>query len=306
MQREVREIGSKGEWLDWRRQDVTASRIGALFDCHPYLAKQQLAEIMLGLTSAGSSSPPDNPAMRRGRIFEAAVAAAVAEEKPDWLIEKASQYCRLVDERLGCTPDYWATDERGRGLIEVKTVTQQVWDKHRGQPPLYHLLQTATELLVTDRAWGIIATMVMGGSYTVHYHAVPRHAEAEERILRAVACFHRDLAEGVLGLPASAEGLAQLYDDGSTIDLSDDNEIRELLDAREMANAGVKAREERLKEIDAAIKQKLGDAAKGWLPGWSLSYGVHHRKETLIPAKDIRTLRVRRTRAEQEEEEHAE
>jgi hypothetical protein len=28
---EIREIGNRGEWLAWRRSDIAASRIGALF-----------------------------------------------------------------------------------------------------------------------------------------------------------------------------------------------------------------------------------------------------------------------------------
>src|SRR5262245_23772672 len=108
MEREAREITSTGEWLDWRRADVTASRIGALFDCHPYLSRQQLVEIMSGITRAGTGTPPDNASMRRGRRFEPAVAAAAAEDHPEWEISKATTYHRLVDERLGATPDYWA------------------------------------------------------------------------------------------------------------------------------------------------------------------------------------------------------
>ena len=58
--REVREIESTGAWLDWRREDLTASRIPALWNLHPYLSREQLADIMRATTSAGSGTPPDN------------------------------------------------------------------------------------------------------------------------------------------------------------------------------------------------------------------------------------------------------
>src|SRR5438270_13532168 len=95
--RELREIGSVGEWLDWRRQDITASRIAALFDRHPYMARDGLAAALRAESGNGIPSP----ALRRGRILEPAVAAALAEDHPDWRITKASSYHRLPDHRLG-------------------------------------------------------------------------------------------------------------------------------------------------------------------------------------------------------------
>jgi len=81
--REAWEITGTGEWLDRRRQDVTASRLAALFDLHPYVSRPQLADIMRATTTTGTGSVPDSPAMRRGRILEPAVAAALTEERPE-------------------------------------------------------------------------------------------------------------------------------------------------------------------------------------------------------------------------------
>lgn len=304
MQREVRKIGSTAEWLSWHEQggDVTASRVAALFDRHPYMTRQQLADIMLGRDRRGTGTPPGNAAMARGRRFEPAVAAAIIEERPEWILAKADTYHRLPEHRLGCTPDYWIDDD---GLVQIKTVAPHVWErKWAGKPPLAYLLQTLCELLVTDRQWGVLACMVMGGSYPVHYFDVPRHAEAEQRILAAVGQFWLDLKIGQLGEAASAEGLAELLDDGSTVDLSTDNALPGLLDERELLRQQINIEDKRISEIDALIKEKIGAAARAHLPGWSISYGTHHRKEVTIAAKDIRTLRIRRAR--EEEEEHAE
>ena len=287
-----------GEWLERRRHDITASRIAALFDCHSYLTREQLAAIMRGTSDAGSSSPPDNAAMRRGRIFEAAVAAAIAEERPHWTLTKADTYHRLPDLRIGCTPDYWATSadpaEAGRGLIQIKTASPQQWERWHAKPPLAYTLQTLTELLVTGRDWGWLAVMVMSASYPVHYFAVPRHRAAEERLLAAAAAWWAEFDSGLLAAPAEAAGLADLLDDGSSIDLSGDNALPALLDEREVLKQSIGAEEARLKEIDYAIKNRIGRARTGWLPNWTISYATQHRRETIIPARDIRVLRVRR------------
>jgi predicted phage-related endonuclease len=295
-EREQWAITDRGLWLEWRRRDLTASRISAIFDCHPYLTRDALAATMRGTADAGTSGIPDNPAMRRGRIFEAAVAAAIAEERPHWKLEKATSYHRLIEQRIGCTPDYFVTSddeaEPGAGLIQIKTCAPYQWDLWQAKPPLVYLLQTLTELLVTGRDWGCLAVMVMSPSYPVHYFAVPRHQAAEERILRAAAAWWAEFDSGRLAPAAEAAGLAEALDDGSSITL--DGKLAALLDERELLKVGIKADETRADEIDAALKDAIGRARSGWLPGWQVSYQTQHRKETLIPAKDMRVLRVKR------------
>ena len=85
--RSSRRIDDVGAWLDQRRGHVTASRVGALFDAHPYLSREQLAAELGGRSTKG-----DTPSMRRGRALEAAVIEALREEHPDWRIARARDY----------------------------------------------------------------------------------------------------------------------------------------------------------------------------------------------------------------------
>jgi predicted phage-related endonuclease len=298
LKREVREITSVGAWLDWRRQDVTASRIAALWDLHPYISRQNLVDIMRGSTNAGTGSVPDSPAMRRGRILEPAVAAAVEEDKPEWKpLVKATTYHRLPDIRLGASPDYFVGDD---GLIQVKTCSVAQWEKWHGHPPLAYTLQTSTELLVTGRAWGCLAIMVCSPSYPVHYFDVPRHGPAERRILDAVAQWWKAWDAGEIPHAAPSAELAADLDDGSYRDLSGDNELPPLLAERAELKATTSTVEKRLKEIDYAVKNRMGPASSGWLPGWQISFATQHRREVLVPAKDIRVLRVKATSEDEE------
>lgn len=287
MNREVREIASRAEWLTWRQSDMTASRVPALFGEHKFLTLDGIAAELRGGSAHG-----DNPAMRAGRILEPAVAAAIAEEKPEWRITKATAYYRLPDHRLGATPDYFLDDD---GLIQVKTVSPQEWENWRGRAPLGYILQTLTELLVTGMERGILAVMVRSPSFPLHLFDVPRHAAAERRILEAVAQFWRDYDRGLPHTADTSEDLAEWLDDGSYRDLSASNELPELLDERERLKAEASVAEKRLKEIDYTIKNCIGPARTAWLPGWSLSFATQHRKESVIPASDFRVLRVKRT-----------
>lgn len=284
MNREVREIESLGEWLEWRRQDVTASRVAALFDCHPYATINTLAADLRG-QSQGS-----NAAMRRGRILEPAVIAALAEEHPEWRMVKATTYHRLPDHRLAGTPDYWLDDD---GLIQCKTVSPSKWEEWHGHPLLAYTLQTLTELLVTGRTRGVLAVMVCSPSYPVHEFAVERHDAAEQRILDAVAAFWCDFDIGQIPVTVPADDLAAMLDDGTHRDLSGDNAIRSLLEERRDLKATIGTAERRLKDVEYDIKNRIGPASTAWLPGWNLSFKRQHRKETVIPAGDFRVLRVK-------------
>jgi len=289
--REQWTITSLAEWLDRRRLDITASRLPALFGLHPYLSLPQLADIMRGSTGTGTASVPDSPAMRRGRILEPAVAAALAEERPELPpLVKATTYHRVPEWRLGCTPDYLCGDD---GLVQCKTVSSHQWQAWHGKIPTGYVIQTLCEMMVTGRAWGLLAVLEVSPSYPLHVVEVPRHAAAERRILDAVADWWRSFDAGDLAGTAPSAQIEADLDDGSYRDLSGDNELPPLLDERAALKATTSGAEKRLKEIDYVIKNRMGTAARGWLPGWNISFATQHRREVLIPAKDIRTLRVR-------------
>jgi len=285
--REVREITGRGEWLDWRRKDITASRIAALFNEHPFLTRDQLAADM-----RGEKGEPPNSAMRAGNILEAGFPFAVREDGKPWEIVKATTYHRLPDHRLGCTPDFWLDDD---GLMQAKTVSPDKWDEWRGHPPLAYTLQTLTELLVTGRAWGVLAVMIRAGGYPVHYFDVPRHEGAERRILDAVAAWWAAWDAGEVAEPVPSAEIAAEVDDGSHRDLSSDNLLRAILPERAVLKMQMSAAEKRLKEIDYELKNRIGPARTAWVPGWSLSFAAQRRKETIIPAGEYRVLRVKET-----------
>lgn len=287
MRREAIEIPSVGEWLAMRERDVTASRVAALFNAHPYMSRAQFIETMRG-RSQGS-----NAAMRRGRILEPAVAAAVAEERPEWSLRKATTYHRLPEHRIGATPDYFADTEAGLVNVQCKTVSPEVWEKWRGQPPLGYKLQVVCENLATDAAAGVLAVMVTAPSYPLHLFDVPRHAGAEERILLAVGEWWAAWDAGEIADATPAEEIAAALDDGSHKDLSGDNAIRELLTTRANLKQCEAAIKTKLGEVEYEIKNRIGPASTAWLPGWSLSFRSQHRKSYTVAASDSRVLRIK-------------
>jgi hypothetical protein len=125
MKREAIEITDRASWAALRERNLTASRIAALFDQHPFLSRQQLATQLRG----GARQQIDSYAMRAGRILEPGVAVALSEARPTWRLVKATSYHRLPELRIGGTSDYYLGDD---ALVEVTTVSPATW---RGCPP---------------------------------------------------------------------------------------------------------------------------------------------------------------------------
>ena len=290
--REVREIASQGEWLQWRVGLVTASHTGCLFGCHPHVTLDDLIAEKRGERRGEG----DNASMRAGRILEPAVIAALNEERPELHVVKATTFHILPELRLACTPDAFGDDDL---LVQCKTVSPAQWDRWHGKAPLHYVLQTLCELLVTGRTRGILACMIRSPSYPLFLFDVARHPAAEQRILDAVAEFWRKWDAGDHPVPHSSDGLSEIVaDDGSHKDLVADLDLPPLLDEREQLKLAIGIEEKRCAEIDAVLKARIGKARTAFVPGWTSSYQTTHRAAVTIPEKNIRTLRVRRLRWE--------
>ena len=146
------DIESEEQWLEWRKADVTASRVAALFGQHPYETALHLYLEKCGVEFAQPDR--DNRILRRGRWLEPAVAVAVGEKRPEWKIEAPKLYLRDPDLRLGATPDFYIHDDpRGLGVLQCKTVAPSVferdWDSGR-EVPFWILLQIITEMMLAE------------------------------------------------------------------------------------------------------------------------------------------------------------
>jgi predicted phage-related endonuclease len=285
--REQWTITGIGEWLERRRHHITASRIAALFGLHPFLTLDGLVAELLG-----QSGEVPNSGMRDGHILEAGFPYAVKADGKPWDLVKADTYHWLPEHRLGATPDFWIGDD---GLLQAKSTSPQQWEKWRGTVPIAYTLQTLCEMLVCGRAWGVLAVMIRAPGHPIHYFDVPRHPAAEARILDAVDEFWKRWDAGEHPQPQTAAGLAEMVSDGSHRDFSGDNEIVSLLAERAELVPVRRDAEKRLDEIDGAIKERLGPASTAWCPGWSLTFKPQTRKESVLPERTFRVLRVRAT-----------
>jgi predicted phage-related endonuclease len=294
-------IENRNQWLALRRQDVTASRIGALFSCHPYVSA-----LRLYMEHAGLDFPEEESAvMRRGRLLEGAVAGAVADERPDWSITKNTHYYRDPALRLGATPDFLIFgDERGPGVLQTKTAAPSVYERdwYKGKEiPFWIVLQALTEAMLVDAAYAVVAVMQVDAfKLECPILEVPRHQPTELRLLAAVARFWDDVKHGREPPPDYGKDadlirmLAPREVKDKVVDLSGDNELPTLLAQREEIMLHLNGLEARKKAIEAEVQFKLKDAerAVGLPEGWSITWKTHHRNEQVLAARDIRALRI--------------
>ena len=294
------EITDHAEWLKRRQHNINGSEIGALFGCSPFLTPFALYADKAGIVD---SSSPDSDVLRRGRILEPAVAAAVREEQPDWHVFKCGEYIWSPEWRLGCTPDFLVNcPERGPGVIQTKTAAKPIFDEDwQNGPPKWIVLQTLQEMMLSEVHWGAIAVLITGTwSIDCQIYPFERHAPAEARIKAKAAQFWEDLALGREPTPDWGRDDAVIKsmfprDNGTTVDLSTDNRMPELLDRFEQLNAMEKHSAKELKAIKAEIAAKIGDATAATLPGWQVTNKTQVRKGYTVKDTEFRVLRVKRT-----------
>lgn len=302
-------ITSREQWLELRKHDCTASDIAAICGEGMYGSAAKVWAEKRGLI------PPAelNEAMKRGHYGEAAVFEALLWERPDWELRRAKVYFRDTEARLGATPDGAAVIP-GRGLVVVQAkviaapVFKRDWLVDQGDDiatgeanvPMGYQLQTLTEAMLAETTGGVLAVLVVDTfKWTLRTFDVDRHAGAEKMIRDKVAAFRRDYLETgdqpPLEIEKDADLVRRLYpkDDGTTIDLTSNNQLPELLDTREGLKLTIGSAKDELEKIETQIKAMLGEHTFAKVAGGlTVSWKLQHRKAYEVKAAEFRALKV--------------
>jgi predicted phage-related endonuclease len=295
-------ITDRESWLAMRRQDLTASDIGAVAGVDPYRTALSVFTDKLGLGVTFQTA-----LMQRGIWLEAAAHEAMVDTLPNWKIINPKIYLRDPEIRLGCTPDRLAEDEDIGGLIncQIKSVSKPTFEKWNGVVPLHYTLQTACEgMMLNARTSYLVAFVIATYTAELHLFEVPRHAGAETRIRQTAVDFWHDMDAGQMPKPdfyRDAEVIAALYQQpkaGAHVDLSTSNRAGAILAERAERKARIKEDSTEVEALDTELKTMIGDAETAELPGWKISWKQQSRKAYTVPESVTRVLRV----TEQEEE----
>jgi predicted phage-related endonuclease len=293
-------ITSEAQWLDLRKGNVGGSEIGALFGVHDYLTGYGLAARKLGKLDPTA----DNTVLKRGRMLEPVAKALLAEDRPEWQQIEPKAYFHDPSIRFGCTPDLFVIDAAGRrGVVQIKTVAPDVfakrWHAEDGAlfPPLWIVLQAMAEQHLTGADFAFVAVLVVGYGLSLELIEVPTLPSVIEQMESKVRDFWRLVDAGQLPPPdygVDGELLAQVLrdDDGSEIDLSQENELPAIAAELEAAKIRLKMDEATIDRCKARILDKIGHAKKAKFAGGWISAPTVIRKEYLVKAGAYRRLSV--------------
>jgi predicted phage-related endonuclease len=301
---EARPITDREQWLQWRREHVTASVVASLpaFDCHP---DKKRTPLRLYIEKRGTEfSEQDSGPMRRGRWFEPSVPQAIKDERPDWSIEAAETYFCDPESRLGCTPDFFIHgDPRGRAVLQAKTVSPPVFHKEwldGTEIPQWIVLQVRLETMLTDAAFGVVGVLMVDAyDPQIAILDVPRDPMEEQKIYDAAKQFWIAVAEG--REPEAKPGIdtdiiKALHPKevrGTCVDLSTNNELHENLEQRAALMARIDHDKNRCKEIEDEIRLLMGDAETVLgLPDWRITYKTSKIEGYTVKPREQRVLRI--------------
>lgn len=295
----------RAAWLDARKQDVTASVAGALLGIHPYQTPYGLWAEKSGRVV---SDDADNPVLRRGRLLEPVVIEMLREDRPDWSVEyrRDNAYYRHVEDRIGATPDAFATrpDIYGRGIIQVKTVAddkfRREWiDADTGEVvlPLWIAVQAIVEAALTESTWACVAVMVIGRGIDLQIVDVPLNTRVMARLRREVREFWRMVDAGEeppIDWNRDGAAVAEVYRD-SMPDRKDLTSVAGLdeisgrfVDAREAHNVSGKA----IDMLRPRILHALGSAEAGFTTNWNITARTSVRTGPIGQPVKSRSLRI--------------
>jgi hypothetical protein len=299
---------NREDWLTYRAKDVTSSEIGCLVDPeHPWITPLQLWNIKTGRLVPDNI---DSPVLRRGKKLELVGAEETAERMPGAKIEHntSNTYWRDGKLRIGATPDLLVDDpERGLGVVELKNpgvgTYARKWEN--GEPPLFMALQVLTAAKLTGSGWAAIGALRINDfTYDFDLVPIPLHQGAWQALLDAVGEFWRSVETDTPPAPDYARDgavIAAMHpaSQGSTIDLSGDNELIVALAEREEAKALAKDLDAQIDRLDAIVRHKIGEHESALARDWRVTLKTELRRAYSVPAASRRPIRVRRIQATQ-------
>jgi predicted phage-related endonuclease len=253
----------------FRGSHVGASECAALFDCSPYVTRFELFH-----RKAGSIATPDlgdNERVEWGIRLEPAIIAAAADR---WGYELEETPRRLTNERgLGGHPDQLASDQRGPGIIEVKTADWLVFKQWGSEPPEHYLLQAMAYAGLAGRKWCDVVVLVGGNRLERFcYDFRPKiYAEIERRVAdfwQSVEANDPPPADYTRDL----DTITELYREGTeeSVDLTGDNLAHEAAAAFLFADEAAKAAIAKKDAAKAELLDKLGGASFARLNGFTV------------------------------------
>lgn len=284
-------------WLQMRQQDVTSTESACLFGESPYMTR---FELWHAKRSGIARAFKQNERMLWGNRLEAAIAHGIADEQ-GWQISPLKEYMRDPDLRMGSSFDFVITNLGEPVHLEIKNVDylafKNGWLEHDDgtiESPTHIELQVQHQMAVSGFKRAFIGAFIGGN------RGVVIERERDEDVIRAirakVAEFWRTVDAGQEPdpvMPEDAEAVIRMHqyaEPGKILDASGDEEIARLVTEYKAACVARDRADEDAKVLKAELLERIGDAEKVLLPGFTISASmIADTPPTLITAEMVGT-----------------
>lgn len=300
-------ITSREEWLEMRKQDVTASVAGCLIGHHDYATPYALWALKSGLVE---DDQEETAAMQRGRLLEPVALNLLREQQPSWSVEAATHYFRDPENRIGATPDAFAIDpiRTGFGVVQIKTVSSQTFKKMWSSDtagvrvPEWIEIQTLIEAYLTGASWAVVAALVTehGDTFKLHIIVIPMRLHMIEKLRHETETFWMMVASGQppeIDYARDSSIVERIHVPGdSQIDLSWWNAGPALAEEYKDLACSIALAEARRKEIRTQILLKMDGSSTGMINGKEfVTAKVIHRNGYTVPKSDYISVKFKGT-----------
>lgn len=290
-----------------RQQHITASVVSCLFGENDYTTEWKLwNDIVLG-----SAHRKDTLASSLGSILEPAIAEAM-EQHHSLTLEKEIAY--IYDDQLnfGASLDYrvyrWQDREFDEGVpFDIKMVNEHAWrtkwKSGKEVPPAY-VFQLLGQMHVTNAKVAFLGVMVAGAELEIIevLWSQPLWDATVERI----KAFWTSVAERRQPMPDMKRDAEEVIkrlrhtDKDTTIDLSDDNELSDVVSqyltiSERVSELGSETRrlEKQRTELKATILHKMGSHQFARLRDCVVETKTTDRKAFSVAASSSRSISIK-------------
>jgi len=277
-------------WLELRTNDITSTDVSALFNISPYLTHFELWHRKKNKTVV-ELEPSE--VMKWGQRLQDAIAHGVAEDN-GWEIRRMAEYIRIPELRIGSSFDYELfpleynpkdVNFTELGILEIKNVFGLIfkdqWLEDEGgniEAPPHIEIQVQHQLLVSDRAFAYIATLVSGNK-VVLLKREP-NPSIQQAIKTKCAEFWASIDSGEEPKPdfsQDAEFIGKLMnyaEPGKVVDFRSDTSFQEKCEEHKRLGDIEKDAKTKRDAIKAELLTKIGDAEKVLGDGFSITAGL--------------------------------
>ena len=298
----IDQVGERDEWLASRRLGIGGSDVAALFGVHPWLSPYTLYLDKLGLLPERE----DRAILNVGHELEPLTRRMYTEDTGRIVDAAQERFRHPKHEFMLATIDGTLAPcdgHTGPGVFEGKTTNPYSANDWIDGPPLYYLLQLTHYMVVTGRTWGSIAVLVLGEKDPLKWADVDLDAEFAEMMVEAERLFWTkhvlaQVPPDVDGHPSTTAAIKAMHpqDSGMVVEL--DDVAMSWRDELELTKAHAKELAARRDVLENRVKAAMRDATYAVLPdgtGWS--WQTSDRREYMVKANSIRTLRSVSSRA---------